>query len=253
MKLIQLIFLAHTSMVAISGIAQKQSSNLLSQDDLSFLEGMTRDMLEASRIYPEQFISNEFGSNRTGGTLIRPGGRGAYPSFWVRDYAMSLETGLVSQEEQLHMIRLTAATQADQARITKGGSLIPYGAIADHIRIDTGEPIYFPGTYSVEEQGTKEWGVLPPYCDQFYFVHMVHAYVKQFGDYSLLMQEVAGIRLIDRLKTSFHVSPSDRGNHLVHATEALRGVDFGFRDAQFITGDLCFTSILKYRAATELA
>ncbi|MEO8764502.1 MAG: hypothetical protein ABI416_09455, partial [Ginsengibacter sp.] len=31
------------------------------------------------------------------------------------------------------------------------------------------------------------------------------------------------------------------------------GVDFGFRDAIEITGDLSFTSILKYRAANELA
>jgi hypothetical protein len=241
-------------MVASLALAQTpEKGSFLSASNLTFLEGMTKDVLEASRIHPNQFISKEFGSNKTGESVIRPGGRDAYPSFWIRDYAMSLETGLVPRKEQLHMLMLTASTQSNQAWITSGGSLVPFGAIADHIRIDDSKPIYFPGTYSFEGQGTAEWGVLPPYCDQFYFVHMVHYYVKQTGDYKLLLKEVNGIRLIDRLKIAFHVPPSNLSNHIVHATEAIRGVDFGFRDAQSITGDLAFPSILKYRAAMELA
>jgi hypothetical protein len=220
--------------------------------EISFLEGMVKDVLEASRIYPDQFISNDFGANKTGGTLIRPGGRGAYPSFWIRDYAMSLETGMVTNQEQLHMIMLTASTQCDQTWITKGGSVVPFGAIADHIRIDDSKPIYFPGTYSFEGQGTAEWGTLPPYCDQFYFVHMVHYYVKRTKDHKILLKEINGTRLIDRLKASFHVPPSHLDNHIVYATETIRGVDFGFRDAQTITGSLSFPSILKYRAALQL-
>ena len=236
------------------GFAQTaMPGKILSNGDISFLEGMTRDVLEASRIKPGQFISNEFGENKTGGTLIRPGGKDAYPAFWIRDYAMSLETGMITKKEQLHMLMLTASTQCDQSRITKGGSLIPFGAIADHIRIDDGKPIYYPGTYSYDGQGTPEWGVLPPYCDQFYFVHMVYYYVKRTGDHRILLKEVNGRRLIERLKTSFHVPPSDEDNHIVYATEAIRGVDFGFRDAQTITGNLSFPSILKFRAANELA
>lgn len=209
--------------------------------------------MEASRIYPDQFISKEFGANKTGETLIRPGGRDAYPAFWIRDYAMSLETGMISEKEQLHMLMLTASTQCDQSRITRGGGLIPFGSIADHIRIDDSKPIYYPGTYSDDGQGTPEWGVLPPYCDQFYFVHMAYYYVKRTGNHRILLEEVKGTRLIDRLKTSFHVPPSGEETHIVYTTEALRGVDFGFRDAQIITGDLSFPSILKYRAAKELA
>jgi hypothetical protein len=236
------------------GFAQTaKPGSFLPAADLTFLEGMTRDVLEASRIHPDQFISKEFGANKTGETVIRPGGREAYPSFWIRDYAMSLETGLIPKKEQLHMLMLTASTQCDQAWITKGGSMVPYGAIADHVRIDNSKPIYFPGTYSFEGQGTHEWGLLPPYCDQFYFVHMAHYYVKHTGDYQILLKEVNGTRLIDRLKASFHVPPSDISSHIVHATEAIRGVDFGFRDAQTITGNLSFPSILKYRAAMELA
>ncbi len=235
-----------------TGVAQQTSARLLGDHDLLFLENITRDVLEASRIYPDQFASKNFGANATGGTLIRPGGRNAYPSFWIRDYAMSLETGFISAKEQEHMLLLTAATQCNQTRITKGGSLIPVGAVADHIRIDDSRPVYFPGTYDVEEQGTPEWGTLPPFCDQFYFIHMAHYYVTHTGNHSILLQDINGFRLIDRLKMAFHAPPAD-DNHMVYTTEAIRGVDFGFRDAQTITGALCFASILKYQAATELA
>ena len=236
------------------GYAQNvQQGSFMNSENLSFLEGMTKDVLEASRIYPGQFISKDIGSNNTGGTLIRPGGRDASPSFWIRDYAMSLETGMVSKKEQLHMLLLTASTQCDQTLITKGGSLIPLGSIADHIRIDDSKPIYFPGTYSYENQGTPEFGMLPPYCDQFYFVHMAYYYVKSTGDRKILKQEINGARLIDRLKAAFHVPPANNDNHIVFATDAIRGVDFGFRDVITITGNLSFPSILKYRAANELA
>jgi hypothetical protein len=251
MNYFSLIFLL--LLVINNSVAQNSKhSTFISTQDMHFLDELTKDVLEASRIYPNQFISEAFGANKTGETVIRPGGKNAYPSFWIRDYAMSLETGLVSLKEQLHMILLTASTQADQAWITKGGSLVPAGSIADHIRIDNSQPIYFPGTYSFEEQGTAEWGKLPPYCDQFYFVHMVHYYVKKTNDYQFLLKEINGLRLIDRLKLAFHVPPST-STHLVYATEALRGVDFGFRDAQTITGQLCFPSLLKYQAANQLA
>ena len=232
--------------------AQKETS-FIPQENLSFLEGMTKDVLEASRIYPGQFISKEFGANNTGGMLIRPGGRDAYPSFWIRDYAMSLETGFISKKEQQHMLLLTASTQCDQSWVTKGGSLVSFGAVADHIRIDNSKPIYFPGTYSYEDQGTAEWGTLPPYCDEFFFVHMAYYYVKSTGDRKILVKEINGTRLIDRLKAAFHMPPEDKDSRMVYASETVRGVDFGFRDAIKITGKLSFASILKYRAANELA
>ena len=253
MKVVKLLLIA-ILFVSSSGYAQHiEQRSVIPQEDFLFLENITKDVLEASRIYPGQFVSKESGSNKTGGTLIRPGGRNAYPAFWIRDYAMSLETGLVSEEEQRHMLLLTASTQCDQSRMTKGGSLIPFGAVADHIRIDDGKPIYFPGTYDYEQQGIPQWGSLPPFCDQFYFIHMAYCYVKQTRDPKILLKEINGIRLIDRLKTAFHVPPSNDSNHIVYTTEAMRGVDFGFRDAQTITGDLCFVSVLKYNAAHELA
>lgn len=238
---------------AVVANAQTTRENFLSKDDFGFLKAMTKDILQESRILPGQKAVASFGPNNTGGTLIRPGGREAYPSFWIRDYAMSLETGMVLPEEQKHMLNLTAATQCSQTWITEGGSMVPVGSIADHIRIDDLLPVYFPGTYSYEDQGDKTYGSLPPFCDQFFFVKMAHYYVKNGGDKKILKQISNGIPLIDRLEMAFRMPPARQENELVYTTEQFRGVDFGFRDAIVITGDLCFASLLKYKAALEMA
>ena len=230
-----------------------KQDNILSKSNYEFLKDITKDVIDSSRIKPGQVVSREFGPNSTGGILIRPGGRDCYPSFWIRDYAMSIESGFINNDEQKHMLLLTASTQCDQTWITNGGSMVPYGAIADHIRIDDGKPIYFPGTYSYIEQGNKTYGMFPPYDDQFYFIHMAYNYVKATSNYEILQREINNITLIDRLETAFKVAPSRLDNHIVYTTWDYRGVDFGFRDVITITGDLCITSILKFRASNELA
>jgi len=253
MKIITTLFSFFLMTQVHSQPINNEFAPLLSLADFQFLKKMTEDVLESSRIYPGEEAAKGFGPNNTGGILIRPGGRDCYPAFWIRDYAMSLESGLIPPEEQRHMLQLTASTQCNQSWITQGGSLIPYGAIADHIRVDDGRPIYFPGTYSYEEQGVPEFGTLPPISDQFFFVHMAYMYVKTTADRSILHSETNGLTLIKRLELAYRTATSRSHNPLVYTTEHLRGVDFGFRDVQVITGDLCFPSLLKYRASHELA
>lgn len=230
-----------------------QQPPVMTKADRSFLEKLTKDILDSSKVYPGQSVSGGLGINNTGGVIIKPGAGDMYPSFWIRDYAMSIETGFIAPAEQKHMLLLTANTQCDQSWITKGGSLVPLGSIADHILVNDSKPIYFPGTYSYEDQGTPRWGTLPPYCDQFFFVHMAYYYVKTTGDLSILSTVINGKKLLDRLKLAFHTPPSNESNHIVLATKEMRGVDFGFRDAIEITGLLCYPTILKYRAALELS
>jgi len=230
-----------------------QSKRLISDVDFEYLKGLTKDVMESSRIYPGQKISDEFGPNNTGGVLIRPGGRNCYPAFWIRDYAMSMETGFVTSEEQKHMLQLTASTQCDQTWITNSGSMVPMGAIADHIRIDDGKPVFYPGTYDYQAQGGKKWGMTPPYCDQFLFIHVAYYYVKSASDLQFLSSEINGIKLTERLEMAFKVPPTRQNGVIVYTTDDFRGVDFGFRDAVYITGDLCYPSLLKYTAALELA
>lgn len=135
-----------------------QERGLLDEEDLTFLEGLTKVVIDSSTVEPEKKINDKFGPNSSGGALITPGGRGCYPSFWIRDYAMSLDCGMIDRKSQLHHLLLTASTQCTKTWTTKNGSTVPFGAIADHIRIDDLKPIYFPGTYSYEEQGTRAMG-----------------------------------------------------------------------------------------------
>jgi len=90
---ISLFLLAHVH----SQPANDESVQLMSPVDFQFLEKLTMDVLESSRIYPGKEVAAGFGPNNTGGVLIRPGGRDCYPAFWIRDYAMSLESGLIVQ------------------------------------------------------------------------------------------------------------------------------------------------------------
>lgn len=62
-------------------------------------------------------------------------------------------TKAVMGSSRIYPQQSTPAFGANQGRITKGGSMLPFGAIADHIRIDNSWPVYFPGTFDVEEEG----------------------------------------------------------------------------------------------------
>ena len=99
-------------LMSTAHILDAQKTGLLKEKDLQYLKKLTKDVLDSSRVYPKQIISKDFGPNNTGGILIRPGGRDCYPSFWIRDYAMSLETGFITAREQKHMLLLTASTHA---------------------------------------------------------------------------------------------------------------------------------------------
>lgn len=252
-KIRVLILLNIVFITSLNAQTNNPSRSILSAAEIEFLKEMTKDVMESSRIYPGQKITEEFGSNNTGGVLIRPGGRSCYPAFWIRDYAMSLESGFVSKEEQEHMLYLTASKQCDQTWISNSGSMIPLGAIADHIRIDDSNPVFFPGTYDYKAQGGKTWGMFPPYGDQFLFIHMAWNYFKTTSDTNFLEEEINGIKLIDRLEMAFKVPPTRQDEVLVFTSDDFRGVDFGFRDVITITGDLCLPSVLKFRASQELA
>jgi len=82
---------------------------------------------------------------------------------------------------------------------------------------------------------------------------MAYLYVKSFSKTTELSKEIKGVKLIDRLEQAYQMPPSDTRSHLVQVDETNRGVDFGFRDAIYITGKLCYASLLKYQAAIQMA
>lgn len=214
-------------------------------DDMQFLEQIAADVVEKARVLPGQQ------NNTSGGTLICPGGY--YPAFWIRDYAMSLESEKITLEEQKHALLVTAAKQQDMDwKIEKTGGFVPRGAIADHINYD-GSPIFYPGTYDYNNQGGGPWGVLPCLDDHYFFIHMAWYYVQKSGDPAILKTEIKGLPLIDRLDLAFAVPPTDPKTHLIYVTDENNGISFGFMDTVRQTGYLLFGSVLKYRAAGELA
>ena len=222
----------------------------LFHDAMHFAKTLTADVLEASRVYPGQSVAG-YGPNATGGTLIRPGGRDCYPSYWIRDFAMSLECGLVSPAEMEHALRLTASRQQSTDWHTPSGSLVPRGAIADHITFD-GKPIFFPGSMDYDKQG-QPWGYYPSLDDHFFFVDIAWQLISQGNRLDILDAVIEGMSLLDRLDLAFAVPSVDADTQLVCCDEEKRGVSFGFTDIVVHTGYLLFCSLLRFRAAKQLA
>lgn len=224
----------------------------LSPEDMAFLEGLTAAVLDASRVAPGAKVG-AIGPNTTGQTLIRPGGRNAYPAFWIRDYAMSLDTGMVTLEEQRHALFLAASHQPDEQITLPSGSVLPPGSIPDHVAFGN-VPIFFPGILEdYQAQGGPQWGYLPCLDDQFFFIHMAYVFAEQSGGHAFLKEQIGGKPLLQRLEAAYAMPPARADTGLVYATEERRGVNFGFFDTTVHTGDLLFCSLLKRQAALEIA
>ena len=65
----------------------------IDQSSLTFLKELAAATIESARVRPGQSRGGT-GPNNTGITLITPGGN--YPALWTRDFAMSLDCGLIS-------------------------------------------------------------------------------------------------------------------------------------------------------------
>ncbi len=243
-RLFVLFWMSTIFLLSFSNLSIAQQPDL-SSEDMQFLEQITAEVVEKAMVLPGQQ------NNTSGGTLICPGGY--YPAFWIRDYAMSLESEKITPGEQKHALLVTAAHQQEADwKIETTGAFVPRGAIADHINYD-GSPIFYPGTYDYNNQGGSIWGLLPCLDDHYFFIHMAWYYIQKTGDPSILKTEIKGLPLLDRLDLAFAVPPSDPKTHLVYVTNENRGVSFGFMDSVSQTGYLLFCSLLKYRAARELS
>ncbi len=214
------------------------------------LEHLAAAVVEASRVRPGESVAGH-GPNATGGTLVRPGGRDCYPAFWIRDFAMSLSSGLIRPDEAIHALLLTAQLQAAEDRSLPTGSFVPRGAIADHVTFG-GQAIFYPGTLDdVQGQG-QPWGYYPSLDDHYYFIEMAWYVAVTCGREDLLNTEIGGVRLIDRLALAFWVPRTDGETGLVICDAEDRGVSFGFTDIVVHTGKLLFCSLLRERAARRM-
>lgn len=222
-------------------------------ESLNYLRDLTRATVDASRVAPGQRVGNS-AANATGGTLVRPGGRDDYPAYWVRDFAMALPAGFITDDEVRHHLAVSVATQNGPAeRVLRGGAaVIPPYAIADHVNFD-GRPVFYPGTYSPgDDQGGEPFGVCPPLCDQYYLVDLAHHLWRSTRSAEFLKQGDP-LPLIERLHTAFALPAASAETGAVVTTPARRAVGFGFYDCIYLTGAILFPTLLRYRAAARLA
>ena len=206
-------------------------------NDLRFLHEMAHDVIDASRVRPGQRVGNS-PPNTQPHVLIRPGGRDCYPAMWVRDFSMSLDCGLIPADEiKAHLQFISSRQNGINSRKLKSGALIPPNAVPDHINFD-GSAVFYPGAYSSgEDQGGEPFGIGPPMDDNFELIHIAH-HAKAPTD--------------PAWRSAFDSVPHDPSTGMVTTSAANRAVGFGFCDAVYLTGQLLFPSLLRYRAAMEL-
>ncbi len=247
------LFLATTAFCSDSGVPERLRTDRLPVGDLQFLGKLTQAVVEESRVRPGARVGNS-PSNTCGFTLIMPGGRGGYPAFWIRDFAMSLESGCITADEMLQHLRLTALCQnGSTPRLLKHNLRIPPFAIPDHVSFDGGAA-FFPGSYSTgDDQGNGTYGILPPVDDQYEFIHIAYCLWKSTGSTAFLRESINGMTILERLEAAFNTPTTDPQSGLVVTDDAQRAVGFGFCDAVYLTGEMLFPSLLRYRAAGELA
>jgi hypothetical protein len=229
------------------------SAAVLPAADLEFLHDLTREVVEESRVPPGKRVADS-PANTCGFTLIMPGGKGGYPAFWVRDFSMSLESGFIAPREMLDHLRLMAKCQnGPEARRLQHGLVVPPFAVPDHINFDGGA-VFYPGTYSSgDDQGSGRYGILPPVDNQYEFVHTAWCLHRATGRTDFLDESINGLTLFRRLTAAFETPGVDAKTGMVATDAERRAVGFGFCDGICLTGKLLFPSLLRYRAAGELA
>jgi hypothetical protein len=238
--------------VLVSSVqAAEDAPTPIDQDKLKFLKEMAAATIESARVKPGQSRGG-LGPNTTGIALVTPGGN--YPALWIRDFAMSLDCGLIGVDEMLSHLRLIAKCQnGEKERRLPSGAIIPPYAIVDHVNFNGGA-VYYPGTDSSgDDQGAPPFGPLPPLDDHFYFIHIAYALWRETHDTKFLDEKIDGISLFDRLLKASHSPASDPKTGAAVTTKERRGVGFGFQDSVYVLGSLSFTTLLRFQAARELA
>ena len=166
--------------------------------------------------------------NSTGVTIICPGG--GYPALWTRDFAMSLDCGLIDAAEILPQLRLFAKCQnGEKERAFPTGHHSALGHRGP--RQPYGRSGVLPGSYSSgNNQGGGAAGPLPPIDDHFYFTHIAYAVWCDTGDAGFLDEPIDGVKLLDRLERAFSTPPADPQTGAAVTDSDRRAVGFGFED-----------------------
>jgi hypothetical protein len=238
----------------LSAAANVSGTN--SRPAFEFLHEVANAVLASAAVPPGARIPGG-PTNTTGYKLRLPGGtQNYYPAFWIRDAAMMLGADLIPADEIEGWVRVIAATQPGPEGLSFGKLRVPPYSIPDHITL-TGEACWFPGAYA--EQGNGAYGFLPPADDAFFFIQMVYEHWRLTGELTFLRSTVktdwGEQRLAEVCVKAFDsvAANSDNGLVICEATEGRTRVDWGFCDSIRKTGLCLMPSLLRWRAAQQLA
>ncbi len=225
-----------------------QAEPLLSSEELSFLRGVAKETLKSCVVEPGAVSSGK--TNTLGFRAITPGG---YPAIWIQDFTIIYSSGLIPREDGIRHLKLILEKQNGAVAKDLGkGVIVPPFAIADHINVD-GNPVFFPGTYDPVANQNGEFGFRPPTNNQFDVIWLSQLLADSVNAKQFLNQKIAGRSIYERLKLAFDVPEVDPTTQLVHTTEERRAVGFIFYDTVYMTGDLLMASLIRFRAAKQLA
>ncbi|CAN5541676.1 hypothetical protein BH10PLA1_BH10PLA1_02280 [soil metagenome] len=228
--------------------------------DREFMVTMATDVLAASRIEPGDDVLQEREGKWTRHTntllmpVVRPDGRDLYPGFWVQDFAMGYASGCIPVTEGWQHLEWICRTQngPGDLRLTSGAE-VPAWSIADHINLD-GTAVYFPGTYAADDtQGGEPWGIRPPVNNHFDFIWLMWMLVNDGISIERLREPLFDVPLIDRLERAFATIETEPKSGLVVTTPETRRVGMIFYDTVRFTNRILTASILRYRAALQMA
>lgn len=223
--------------------------------DIDFLRTVAREVVDGCVVRPGEALQG--GQKNTTGLILRvPGAtRDWYPAFWVRDAAMMLGCDLVAAPELEGWISVVAKTQPGAEGLRFGELKVPPYSIPDHITLG-GKACWFPGAY--EEQGDGSFGFLPPADNAFYFIQMIAEHCRLTKSTAILdrhFETAYGKPTLREIALAAYGSVEVDADGLVlcRPEQGSTRVDWGFCDTIRKTGRTLMPSLLRWKAATDLA
>ena len=222
-------------------------------DGLDFLRQLAEATTRACRVEPGMEAAPR-SVNQLPHPAVLPGARGCYPAVWTQDFTMIFCGGCLTNEDGLNHLRLILGCQNGEGpRRLTSGAWIPPHAIPDHILLD-GRPVFFPGTYSPDDdQGGEPWGITPPFNNHYDVIRLAHMLVNRTGETAFLRETINGVSLFERLRLAYEVPTTDPRTGVVCTTAEERAVGFIFCDSIYMTGSLLTASLLRVRASRHMA
>ncbi|MCM8820687.1 MAG: hypothetical protein NC932_01880 [Candidatus Omnitrophica bacterium] len=197
-----------------------------------------------------------------------PGGDEKYPSFWIRDAVMQCRSGFIPFDEMKTMLGIILFFQNGQEyrKLANNLCITPW-AIPDHINLyglGTEEfqktypsgPVFYPGTYSASDnQGDGSYGIRPPDDNIYEVIQLAYLLISlsEVSDAAKLLNiSINGVSVIERLHFGFQSASVDKETGL-HWNTPQNWAASNFHDALRPMGAIALTSLLRFRAARQMA